>query len=311
MGSDEYACERRPKNEGELDVCDDLDIEDVGVPGVRMANSWIELAREHTPELVGRVTNLWRMKATDWCLKEGKKTDRLNDRITATGDDTCAVFDMSGDTLKAYCLEDHRLNPGKSVTPQCSEGALGEDVYNEVNVEYCNKNPKEQWCLCHNVVNDKCGDSPDGAGCRNAILDPKLADDAVLGQSSYDKLNGYNHCRRRVCTTNHFVPKNRGACPTNFEACGKTFKLRTMKNSDVVRACVLGRGGTEEDLEMLGDVPDLGEALELQRILTATDENAARRKQQRKKDDTYILASVVFSCFCMMGIIVMASSKRQ
>lgn len=307
---DDYACEARPKNDDEVDVCMQMDIEEVGVPGIRMANGWIPLSREHTPNIAPRVAALWSVKATDWCLKEGKKTERYNDKIEATGDKTCAEFDMTGDTLKRFCLKDDRLNPAKSVTPQCSKGSLGDAVYNEIAVEYCNKNPKERFCLCHNIVNDRCGDSPDGAGCRNATLDPKLADDAVLGQSSYDKLNSLNHCRRRVCTTDQFVPNNRPACPKTFEACGGTFNLRTMKNSDIVRACVLGRGGTEEDLEMLGDVPDLDEALEIMEIMNSTDENAARRKQARAKDDMYILVSVVFSCMCLMGIVVMASSKK-
>jgi hypothetical protein len=61
---------------------------------------------------------------------------------------------------------------------------------------------------------------------------------------------------------------------------------------------------------MLGDVPDLDEALELMEIMTSTDENAARRKQARAKDDTYIIVSVVFSCMCLMGIVVMASSRK-
>ena len=307
---DDYACEERPKNDEEVDVCEEMDVEEVGVPGIRMANGWIALSEDHTKDLTPRITALWSQKATEWCLKEGKKTDRYNDKIEATGDATCAVFDMSGDTLKQFCLEDDRLNPAKSVTPQCSKGALGDATYNEIAVKYCNENPKERFCLCHNIVNDRCGDSPDGAGCRNAVLDPKLADDAVLGQSSYDKLNSLNHCRRRVCTTDQFVPNNRPTCPKTFEACGRTYNIRTMKNSDIVRACVLGRGGTEEDLEMLGDVPDLDEALRLQEILTSTDERAARRKQARAKDDMYILVSVVFSCMCLMGIIVVASSRK-
>lgn len=311
MSDDEpYACQRRPTTDEEFDVCEALDIEQVGVPGIRMANGWIAIAKDQTPDIAPRITSLWIQKATDWCTKEGKKTERYNDKIEATGSMTCAAYDMSGDTLKQFCLEDDRLNPAKSVTPQCSKGALGDAVYNEIAVKYCDQNPKERFCMCHNLVNDKCGDTPDGAGCRNATLDPKLADDAVLGQSSYDKLNSLNHCRRRVCTSDQFIPSNRPTCPKTFDACGETFNLRTVKNSDIVRQCVLGQGGTEEDLEMLGDVPDLDEALRLQEILTSTDENAAKRKQARAKDDTYIIVSVVFSCFCLMGVVAMASSRK-
>ncbi|AUT19004.1 hypothetical protein DSLPV1_033 [Dishui lake phycodnavirus 1] len=305
------SCEKRPTTQEEVDVCDSMDIEEVGVAGVRMANGWIALARDQTPALLGSVSALYQKKATEWCTKEGKKTERLNDKIEATGDNTCAIFDMDKSTLRAYCLENDRVNPAKSVTPQCSKESLGEDMYNEINVEYCNKNPKEQWCMCHNIVNSRCGDSPDGAGCRNARLDPKLADDAVMGQSSYDKLNSLNYCRRGVCTTDQFVPRNRGTCPEKFNACGKDFELRYVKNSDIIRHCVLDQGGTEEDLELLGgEVPDIADALKLQAIMTAKDENAEKAKEARARDDKYMIISIVMSCFCLMGMVAMASAKK-
>ena len=313
---EKYVCQKRPTTPEQLDVCHKLDIESVGLPGVRMANGWIALARSEEKEdtmamiFTEMLEKMYKQKAKDWCTKEGKMTERLNDKIEATGNNTCAIFDLDKSTLKAYCLENDRLNPAKSVTPQCSKGALGDDVYNELNVTYCNKNPKEQWCMCHNIVNNRCGDSPDGAGCKNAKLDPKLADDAVLGQSSYDKLNSLNHCRRGVCTTDQFVPPNRASCPDKFEACGTAFELLYVKNSDIVLQCVLGQGGTEEDLEMLGEVPDLEDALKLQQILTATDENALKRKQARSKDDKYVIISMVMSCFCLMAMIAAMSARK-
>lgn len=304
------SCEKRPTTQEEVDVCNAMNIEDVGVAGVRMANGWIALARDQTPDLLGSVSALYQKKATEWCTKPDKKTERYNDKIEAAGDNTCAIFDMDKSTLRAFCLENDRVNPVKSVTPQCSRESLGEDVYNEINVEYCNKHPKEQWCLCHNIVNSRCGESPDGAGCRNVKLDPKLADDSVMGQSSYDKLNSLAHCRRGVCTTDQFIPRNRGVCPEKFNACDRDFELRYVKNSDITRHCVLGRGGTEEDLELLGgDVPDIADALKLQQIMTAKDENAIRRKQSRLKDDKYVIISIVMCCFCLMAIA--ASARRK
>lgn len=303
------SCQSRPKTNEEIDVCEGLDIEQVGVAGVRMANGWIDLAQSQTPDLAPRIVALWNKKASEWCLKEGKKTERLNDKIQANGDDTCAIFDMNGETLKNYCVENHRLNPAKSVTPQCSRNALGDSLYNELNVRYCNENPKENWCACHNLVNKRCGDSPDGAGCRTATLDRTLADDSVMGQSSYDQLNSLNHCRRLMCTTDMFIPSNRPTCPEKFNACGKDFTLRTVKNSDITRHCVLGRGGTEEDLELLGDVPDLDEAFRIQQILTEQDEGAVKRKQARRKEDKYVVISIVMCCMCIIGLITMSRRK--
>lgn len=305
-------CETRPDNAMAIAMtCAKMDIEDVGLAGLRKLSGWINTSKQDKPDLVGPLTDLWNQKATDWCLKEGKRVERLNDKIEATGDATCAIFDMDGETLEKYCLLEDRLNPAKSATPQCSKASLGDDVYNELNTIYCDENPTENWCACHNIVNNRCGDSPDGAGCRNATLDPTLADDAVLGQSAYETLNKLNHCRRRMCVTGMFIPPTRPSCPETFNACGKDFNLRLMKNSDVVRECVLGSGGNEEDLEayLSGDVPDLDEALKLQDILTAKDENAAKRKSARMKDDTYLIACVICSCVCMGAIAVGMSRK--
>ena len=61
---------------------------------------------------------------------------------------------------------------------------------------------------------------------------------------------------------------------------------------------------------MLGEVPDLEDALKLQQILTATDENALKRKQTRSKDDKYVIMSVVMSCFCLMAVIAAMSARK-
>ena len=308
MGEENFTCDKRPTTLDEFEVCQQKDIEEYGVPGLRKMHGWIALTRDQIKDelvrkvMTARARHLWNSKATQWCLKDGKKVERLNDKISSIGDQTCAIFDMDGETLKNFCLEEHRLNPGRSATPQCTEGSLGTAAYQEVNVKYCNKHPEERWCSCHNLVNKRCGDSPDGAGCRKATLDPKLADDAILGQSSYDKLNTLNHCRREMCTaTGMFIPSNRPECPEKFTACEKEFNLRTVKNSDIIRHCVLGSGGSEEDLEELlsGEVADLDEAMKLQSILTAEDEDALDRKRSRLRNDVLIVMSILICCISM------------
>jgi hypothetical protein len=107
-----------------------------------------------------------------------------------------------------------------------------------------------------------------------------------------------------------FIPDNRPACPEKFTACEKEFNLRTVRNSDIIRHCVLGSGGSEEDLEELlaGDVPDLDEALKLQSILTAEDEDAMERKRSRLRDDVLIVLSILSCCIFMA---FMLTSRRS
>ena len=309
-----YDCSSRPNTPEEFDICEKKDTETIKVPGLKVAHGWIATARQQNPNsmLLGRLTNMYNDHARKWCTKEGKKTERLNDKITSDTDDTCAIFDLSGETLKQYCLEKDRLNPGKSVTPQCTEPQLGTVTYQELAKNYCGKNRQEQWCFCNNIVQEYCDDTPDAAGCAFAKLDPQLADDSVLGQEDYDKLLELAHCRSGVCTTDQFIPDNRKGCPDKITLCGKSFDVRSVKNSDIIRQCVLGRGGTEEDIENLlkGEPPSLEETMKLLEVLNQKDSKYDAAKDARKREDKYMMMCIVVSCMCLMGIAAMTSAKQ-
>lgn len=259
------SCTKKPETEAEYDACMNIPPDKLTAQMLKTAHRWSEMASdEHAQQnnlasayRLSRMHALYSKHAQAYCTDPEHASERVNETIDSQSNITCSMFDADGATMKAYCgtHDKHRINSRKTVEPTCTRAALGDAVFTELGTEYCEKNPKELWCSCHNIQTGVCDTDPSVAGCSMAKLDPNLADDAALGQDAFDTLQSMKECRFGVCEGD--VLKSRAVtCPATMRLCGKNFPTATTRTNQVIRHCVVEAGGDEEDYEKWGAVED-------------------------------------------------------
>jgi len=164
--------------------------------------------------------------------------------------ETCQILDGNGSKLATWCGSKEnssdtktRMGTQKNV---CNKAGL-KNNYESSAVEYCKAHPKDNWCMCYNVLNHTkvCSNNSESAGC---TVVKNIEDNKEFFKDGYDILKNNMHCRPRVCNRPNlaYVPEGTmNSCQSSYNFCGKDIDIKNQSNGAIVLDCNMGMTETE------------------------------------------------------------------
>ena len=157
----------------------------------------------------------------DLVKKYCDRADRLDDVIKSGGGvNTCRSVSNSKEMAKQHCKQGDRIKSDKTF---CTVEELGQDLYDELATDYCEKNPSTDWCSCYNVMKhkDDCRNHADLPGCEDVADQLNMMADS-LPADAMSEFKGNEICWGSCVGTDRYIPHKDKLDPTgrcNREVC--------------------------------------------------------------------------------------------
>mgnify|MGYP001189733276 CR=1 FL=1 len=177
------------------------------------------------------------------------RADRLDDRIKSGGGvNTCRSVANAKEFAKVHCKQGDRIKSDKTF---CTVEELGQDLYDELATDYCEKNPSTDWCSCYNVMKhkDDCRNHADLPGCEDVADQLNMMADS-LPADAMSEFKGNEICWGSCVGTDRYIPHKDKLDPTgrcNREVCINVANITAGNLTDsginLDMSCVTGDGG--------------------------------------------------------------------
>ena len=176
------------------------------------------------------------------------RADRLDDRIKSGGGvNTCRSVSNSKEMAKQHCKQGDKIKSDKTF---CTVEELGQDLYDELATDYCEKNPTTDWCSCYNVMKhkDDCRNHADLPGCEDVADQLNMMADS-LPADAMSEFKGNEICWGSCVGTDRYIPHKDKLDPTgrcNREVCINVANITAGNLTDsginLDMSCVTGDG---------------------------------------------------------------------
>ena len=177
------------------------------------------------------------------------RADRLDDRIKSGGGvNTCRSVANAKEFAKVHCKQGDKIKSDKTF---CTVEELGQDLYDELATDYCEKNPSTDWCSCYNVMKhkDDCRNHADLPGCEDVADQLNMMADS-LPADAMSEFKGNEICWGSCVGTDRYIPHKDKLDPTgrcNREVCINVANITAGNLTDsginLDMSCVTGDGG--------------------------------------------------------------------
>ena len=119
---------------------------------------------------------------------------------------SCLERSQGYEYAKDYCSSYGRIT-GSNKGGVCTIENLGSNYYKKLAKDFCENNTENSWCKCYNVVEEKCEDMPNSAGCAETSADWAKIKKAVPSKYWFFFENK-RHCRSNLCSndTDTYIP---------------------------------------------------------------------------------------------------------
>jgi len=141
------------------------------------------------------------------------RADRLDDRIKSGGGvNTCRSVANAKEFAKVHCKQGDKIKSDKTF---CTVEELGQDLYDELATDYCEKNPSTDWCSCYNVMKhkDDCRNHADLPGCEDVADQLNMMADS-LPADAMSEFKGNEICWGSCVGTDRYIPHKDKLDPT-------------------------------------------------------------------------------------------------
>tara|TARA_B100000131_G_scaffold70399_1_gene66668 strand:+ start:44 stop:1450 length:1407 start_codon:yes stop_codon:yes gene_type:complete len=141
------------------------------------------------------------------------RADRLDDRIKSGGGvNTCRSVANAKEFAKVHCKQGDKIKSDKTF---CTVEELGQDLYDELATDYCEKNPSIDWCSCYNVMKhkDDCRNHADLPGCEDVADQLNMMADS-LPADAMSEFKGNEICWGSCVGTDRYIPHKDKLDPT-------------------------------------------------------------------------------------------------
>ena len=141
------------------------------------------------------------------------RADRLDDRIKSGGGvNTCRSVANAKEFAKVHCKQGDKIKSDKTF---CTVEELGQDLYDELATDYCEKNPTTDWCSCYNVMKhkDDCRNHADLPGCEDVADQLNMMADS-LPADAMSEFKGNEICWGSCVGTDRYIPHKDKLDPT-------------------------------------------------------------------------------------------------
>lgn len=141
------------------------------------------------------------------------RADRLDDRIKSGGGvNTCRSVANAKEFAKVHCKKGDKIKSDKTF---CTVEELGQDLYDELATDYCEKNPSTDWCSCYNVMKhkDDCRNHADLPGCEDVADQLNMMADS-LPADAMSEFKGNEICWGSCVGTDRYIPHKDKLDPT-------------------------------------------------------------------------------------------------
>ena len=176
------------------------------------------------------------------------RADRLDDRIKSGGGvNTCRSVANAKEFAKVHCKQGDKIKSDKTF---CTVEELGQDLYDELATDYCEKNPSIDWCSCYNVMKhkDDCRNHADLPGCEDVADQLNMMADS-LPADAMSEFKGNEICWGSCVGTDRYIPHKDKLDPTgrcNREVCINVANITAGNLTDsginLDMSCVTGDG---------------------------------------------------------------------
>ena len=165
------------------------------------------------------------------------------------GDKTCWDKKKSQSSMEKFCGGDNIKNPSRK--KHCNPEVIGQDLYDQLATDYCEKDPTSDWCSCYNVMKhkDDCRNHADLPGCEDVADQLNMMADS-LPADAMSEFKGNEICWGSCVGTDRYIPHKDKLDPTgrcNREVCINVATVTAGNLTDsginLDMSCVTGDGG--------------------------------------------------------------------
>lgn len=158
---------------------------------------------------------------------------------------SCSERNAGQALATTYCRGTDKIK-----TRACTRTYLGDDIYVQLAVAYCQSTngQADQWCSCYNVMNNVCDTNPNASGCaeKASNYDVLVEKTPAAFKTAW---SGREPCYGLVCqesaTGPKYIPANSNQnCAAPIQICGYTINAQDISESTIDARCNFGGSGT-------------------------------------------------------------------
>jgi len=168
----------------------------------------------------------------------------LSDYCNTPGNETHTVGSVKcTDNSKFMAVAQRYCESGTNIKDASKDAICGPTnygKYHESAINYCNKNPTDNWCRCYTALK-KCTTDMNGPGCQKfkTVFDSYKK---FQGKPGYTEAVNAIPCAAGCSLADVYRPRDIGTCPTSITICNADVNVGSMQDSSVKveQACSSG-----------------------------------------------------------------------
>jgi hypothetical protein len=239
---------------------------------------------------------------SEYCKKPGNETHTV-------GNVKCTDNTKFMDVAKRYCETGAHI---KDVSKDaiCGPGKYGK--YHESAINYCNKNPTDNWCRCYTAMK-KCTKNMNGPGCQKfkTVFNSYKK---FKGKPGYTEAVNAIPCAAGCSLADVYRPRDMGDCPQNITICNAEVNVGSMQDSTVKVDQACSSGSTDPKAEAppgelvdYGAQPTLTDFASNPRSYIPKSLGDLKQNRKAKAGVTGIGSSLIITMCCVVLLLLMMS----